>query len=333
LHLLYARFWHKVLFDHECVSTAEPFQRLVNQGMILGDVELTGYRDPSGAWVSLSDVKDRKHRRTGEDLTPVKLEPEQVEKRGESTVLADDPKIVVESRAYKMSKARGNVVNPDDIVKDYGADSLRLYEMFMGPLEATKPWSMSGVEGVARFLGRVWRMVADDRAEDVQLDPAVQDVEPTEEQLRVLHKTIKAVTDDTQRLSFNTAISRMMEFVNEIGQLDPRPKSLLDPFVLILSPYAPHLAEELWEVLGHSDTLAYEPWPEYDESLLVETTMELPVQVNGKVRGRITVSADADSKTIEQTARDDETVARNLDGKAVAKVIVVPGRLVNFVVK
>ncbi|HXY35446.1 MAG TPA: class I tRNA ligase family protein, partial [Planctomycetaceae bacterium] len=240
---------------------------------------------------------------------------------------------MVAQRTYKMSKSRGNVINPDTVVGDYGADALRLYEMFMGPLEAVKPWSMSGVEGISRFLARVWRMIADERADDVRLAPAVRDVTPTSEQLRVLHRTIKAVTDDLEKMSFNTAISRLMEFTNEISPADPRPKSLLEPFVLLLSPLAPHLAEELWQVLGHSATLAYEPWPTYDESLIAESEIEIPVQVNGKVRGKVRVPVDADQAAIETAARADSAVAGYLAGKTVVKVIFVPGRLLNFVVK
>ncbi len=232
-----------------------------------------------------------------------------------------------------MSKSRGNVVNPDDVVQGYGADSLRLYEMFMGPLEQMKPWSMKGVEGVSRFLGRVWRMIVDDRADEIRLADAVQDVPPTEDQERVLHKTIKAVTEDIEKLSFNTAISRMMEFTNAIGPADPRPKSLLEPFVLLLSPFAPHLAEELWEVLGHDQTLAYAPWPAFEESKIAEDTVEIPVQINGKLRGKVQVAADADQSAIQKTAEADESIAGLLAGKKIAKVIVVPGRLVNFVVK
>ncbi|HID24506.1 MAG TPA: leucine--tRNA ligase, partial [Planctomycetaceae bacterium] len=216
LHLLYARFWHKVLFDRGHVSTPEPFQRFVNQGMILGEAELNAFKDKSGRWVSARDVDPDTF-----DGERVRLQPDQVEKRGDEFVLKENPQIVVESRAYKMSKSRGNVVNPDDIVAQYGADSLRMYEMFMGPLEATKPWSMSGVEGVSRFLGRVWRMIVDEAAEDERLNPAVKEVDPTPQQKRLLHKTIKAVTEDIEKLSFNTAISRMMEFVNEMGTQEP----------------------------------------------------------------------------------------------------------------
>ncbi len=328
LHLLYSRFWHKVLFDRGFLETPEPFQRLVNQGMILGEAELKAYQDSSGQWVSADQIDAENF-----DGETVPVTAEEVEKRGEGFVLIEQPEIVVESRAYKMSKSRGNVINPDDIVEEYGADSLRLYEMFMGPLEATKPWNMSGVEGVSRFLARAWRMIVDERADEVTVHPAISDDEPDSEQLKVLHHTIKVVTQDIEKLSLNTAISRLMEFTNALGQSDPRPRSLMEPFVLMLSPFAPHLAEELWCLLGHDQTLAYETWPVCDESLLVSSTVELPVQVNGKLRGKVTVATDADQQTIEQAAAADEGVARFLDGKTVVKTIVVPGRLVNFVAK
>uniref|UniRef100_A0A7C2PG79 Leucine--tRNA ligase n=1 Tax=Schlesneria paludicola TaxID=360056 RepID=A0A7C2PG79_9PLAN len=309
LHLLYARFWHKVLFDRGHVTCPEPFKRLVNQGMILGEMEFTLPND--GGRVS----------------------PDDVEKRGENWVLKSDPNTLVDARSYKMSKSRGNVINPDHVVQEYGADSLRMYEMFMGPLEATKPWSMAGVDGIYRFLGRVWRLIADDRADDNRLNDSVRDVPPTPEQLRTLHRTIKAVTEDIERLGFNTAISRMMEFTNEFTSQEVRPKAVLEPFVLLLSPFAPHLAEELWRLLGHADTLAYEPWPTFDPALLVESTIEVPVQVNGKVRGKVTVPKDADQAAVEAAAKAHDTVAANLAGKTIAKAIYVPGKLLNFVVK
>jgi len=273
LHLLYSRFWHKVLFDRGHVSHPEPFRKLVNQGMILGE-------------------------------------------NGE-----------------KMSKSRGNVVNPEQVVNDRGADALRLYEMFMGPLEQVKPWQTSGVEGVYRFLSRVWRMIVDDRAEQVQLDSSVQDVPATPDQLRILHKTIRAVTDDIERMAFNTAISRMMEFTNGMSDQEVRAKSVLEQFVLLLSPFAPHIAEELWFALGHTTTLAYEPWPVADPRWLIEDSVEVPVQVNGKLRSRLVVPAGTTAEVLQATAEADETVRRQLEGKTVVKVIVVPGRLVNFVVK
>jgi leucyl-tRNA synthetase len=232
-----------------------------------------------------------------------------------------------------MSKSRGNVVNPDEVVQEYGADALRLYEMFMGPLEAVKPWSMDGVSGVRGFLDRAWRMILDDRAEAVQLHAVVRDIEPTAEQNRMLHKTIKAVTADIQQMSFNTAIARMMEFTNFFLKAEVRPKTAMQKLVLLLSPFAPHIAEELWQALGHDNTLAYEPWPAFDEAALREDTIEVPVQINGKLRGRIQVHAGADAAALESAARGDAKIAELLAGKTVVKAIVVPGRMVNFVVK
>jgi leucyl-tRNA synthetase len=340
LHLLYSRFWHKVLFDRGHVSTLEPFNRLVNQGMILGEAEITGYKTAAGAWVSVRNVAEgppdgpgKIDRRTGEAVTAVSVPQGEAAKQGNDFVLAADPAIVVESRAYKMSKSRGNVINPDQVVDEYGADALRLYEMFMGPLEATKPWSMSGVEGVSRFLARVWRMIADERSEEIQLNPAVQDVEPTPEQLRLLHRTIQAVTKDLQSLGFNTAISRLMEFVNSVGGVEPRPKSMMEKFVLLLSPLAPHLAEECWEILGHEKTLAYEPWPEFDPTLLVEATVDIPVQVNGKLRSQVTIQRGSAEEAALAVARGDAKVAGYLEGQSIVKVIFVPDRMLNIVVK
>jgi leucyl-tRNA synthetase len=322
LHLLYARFWHKVLFDRGHVSTPEPFHRLVNQGMILGETEYTGYQDASGRWVS-SPAK--------EELTAVKLEDDQIVKKGDGFVLAADPSIRIDARAHKMSKARGNVINPDVVVEDYGADSLRLYEMFMGPLEAVKPWSMKGVEGVYRFLGRAWRMIVDFEADAIGLDPRVKDVEPTLEQAKIVARTVAAVTDDLEAMRFNTAISRLMEFVNAFTGQEIRPIRAMETFTLLLSPMAPHLAEELWEILGHEATLAYAPWPTFDPALLKDDEIEVPVQINGKLRVRISVPADADVAQLEAAARSDEKIIALIDGKAIRKTIVVPGKLVNFV--
>jgi leucyl-tRNA synthetase len=333
LHLLYSRFWHKVLFDRGHLSTVEPFQRLINQGMILGEAELTGYQSESEEWVSARHVSDNLDTRSQQPVVPIKLTADLVTKQGNDFVLAADATVVVDSRAHKMSKSRGNVINPDEVVNDYGADSLRLYEMFMGPLEATKPWSMSGVEGVSRFLGRVWRMITDEQRDDIVLHPAVQDVAPSAEQVRLLHRTIQAVTDDLDKLSFNTSISRLMEFVNAISPLDVRPRAVLEPFVLLLSPLAPHLAEELWELLGHPQTLAYEPWPKYDPALLVETELEIPVQINGKVRARIRVPAGAEQAVAEQIAQAEPRIIEQLAGKQIIKTIFVVDRTLSFVVR
>jgi leucyl-tRNA synthetase len=338
LHLLYSRFWHKVLFDRGYVSTAEPFQRLVNQGMILGETEYTGFQDESGRWISstLVDTDDHGHAIRGlvdrHPATPIRLSEDQVTKKGEGFVLTQDPEIRVDARSHKMSKSRGNVINPDKIVADYGADSLRLYEMFMGPLEAVKPWSMKGVEGVYRFLARAWRMIVDAEADAIHLDAKVQDVPLTLEQSKVVARTVAAVTDDIEALRFNTAISRLMEFTNFFTAQDGRPRSAMETFTLLLAPMAPHLAEELWQILGQTQTLAYELWPGYDSALLKDDEIEIPVQVNGKLRGRVVVPADADSARIESTARDDPKIAALLEGKTIRKAVVVSGKLVNFVV-
>jgi len=270
LHLLYARFWHKVLYDLDLVSTVEPFRKLRNQGMILGE-------------------------------------------NGE-----------------KMSKSRGNVVNPDDVIADQGADSLRLYLMFLGPLERDKPWNTHGIEGVRRFLDRSWRLVVDD---EENLDARVVDAEPGEDTLRILHKTIDAVTVMTEDLRFNTAISQMMVFVNEMTSLELRPRAVLEQFVLLLAPYAPHMAEELWGRLGHSGTLSYETWPVADPQYLVEDLITVVVQVNGKVREQLSVPAEIGQDEIIAQALASEKVQSWTEGKTVVKTIYVPGKLVSVVVK
>ncbi|MBI4343420.1 MAG: leucine--tRNA ligase [Candidatus Omnitrophica bacterium] len=282
LHLLYARFWHKVLYDLQLVSTPEPFTRLVNQGLILGE------------------------------------------------------------DSEKMSKSRGNVVNPDDIITAYGADAFRLYEMFMGPLEVVKPWSTRNIEGVARFLQRVWRL--GELVQGSRLEAGGKSQTPGPSALeRKRHETIRRVTEDIEHLRLNTAISAMMEFVNALhdalgpeprtSNLEPRTlRSLVETLVLLLAPFAPHLCEELWQRLGHAESLACEPWPAVDEAALREAHIQYVVQVNGKVRARLTLPADASEEALKQTVLADVQVKKFLDGKPVKQVIVVPKRLVNIVI-
>jgi leucyl-tRNA synthetase len=306
LHLLYSRFWHKVLFDRGYVSSMEPFQRLVNQGMILS----VTYRTSAGRIVPYSQIRFEEgkalHAETGEELA------------GETE---------------KMSKSRGNVIAVDVPIQRYGADTTRLYEMFIGPLESTKPWSMQGVEGISRFLNRAWRMIVDESADTMQVSSKVapKETDPTEDQLRVLHKTIRSVTQDMQNLSFNTAISRLMEFVNYFTGQESRPHACMESFVLMLAPMAPHICEELWQVLGHTESLAYAAWPAFDERYVQENTIEVPVQINGKVRGRITASVNATGSELEQAALADPRVKKFLEGGTIRKVIVVPGKLINIV--
>ena len=298
LHLLYARFWHKVLYDIGAVSTVEPFGRLVSQGMILGEVEYTG---ADGAKIAAEDVT----------------------KKGDGYVLASDESVKVSARAHKMSKSRGNVVNPDDVVDEFGADSLRLYEMFMGPLRETKVWQTKGVEGCSRFLARAYRL----------FDPAkVTDCEPSDEQLKAINACVAKVTEETEGMRFNTAIAAMMEFVNAATKWDEKPRKTLEPFVLLLGPYAPHLSEELWGMLGHEGSNAYEAWPEADTSLLVEDTVTLAVQVNGKMRGKIELAADASQADAMSLAMAQENIAKFVGDEAdIKKIIYVPGKILNVV--
>ena len=270
LHLLYSRFWHKFLYDLGYVTTKEPFKKLVNQGMILGE------------------------------------------------------------DGQKMSKSRGNVVNPDKVIADYGADSMRLYEMFMGPLEAIKPWSMQGVEGVHRFLQKLWRLIVD--KDTGELQGSVKQAQADEATLRLLNQTIKKVGDDIESFGFNTAISAMMILVNHLARLPVVPVEVVEKLVLVLSPFAPHIAEELWAKLGHNETLAYENWPEYDRELIKEKEIELAIQVNGKIKDKIVVAADSSEEQIKQKALSCEKVTAAMSGKEPKKVIVIKSRLVNIVI-
>lgn len=329
LHLLYARFWHKVLYDAGVVSTPEPFRKLVHQGMILGELEYTTYVDEDGAFVSAPDVEGGRDKRSGRAVTSKRIGEADVEKHGERFVLREHPQIIVDARAHKMSKSRGNVVNPDDIVAQHGADAFRLYEMFMGPLEQVKPWSTTGVEGTHRFLNRVWRLLVDDHgalSAKVSAEPA------SREQLRVLHRTIAKVTEDIEALRMNTAIASLMELTNTAYKWERIPTEVAGTLALLLSPFAPHIAEEVWSLLGHGESLAYAPWPEADPALLESDTFEIPVQVNGKMRGRVTVPADADQETVVRIAREDDNVKRHLEGQNVKRAIYVPGRILNLVV-
>lgn len=325
LHLLYARFWHKVLYDIGVVSTKEPFTRLVNQGMILGEIEYTAFKDERGKWISYDQLSD------DIEVEAVKLSEDQIEKRGPKVYLkATD--VIVKAKAEKMSKSRGNVVNPDDIVQEYGADSLRLYEMFMGPLEAVKPWSTKDVGGPYRFLQRVWRLIVDE--ESGSLAVSVKEAEPNAAMLKSLHECIKKVSEDLEGMRYNTAISAMMTFLNDANKWDFFPVSFARDFTLILSPFAPHLAEELWEKLGNTTSLAYEKWPVWNEEYLVEDSITLPVQVNGKVRANLEIPADKvqDKAFILDEAKKLEGAQKHMEGKSLRKEIYVPGRIVNLVV-
>ncbi len=321
LHLLYARFWHKVLYDIGVVSTKEPFQRVVNQGMILGRTYRYWETD-EGDILGKADADDR------DDVTEKVVAPADVRWQND-TALHPEADVELDELTEKMSKSRGNVVNPDTVIEEYGADSLRLYEMFMGPLEQAKPWDARAVSGVHRFLSRIWRLTVGD---DGGLADNVLDYEPSGEEQKELHKTIQKVTDDTGELRFNTAIAAMMEFVNFLYKQDDVSKQTLETLTIMLAPYAPHTAEELWETLGNDPSVANADWPDYDEELTKEDTVEVAVQVMGKVRGTIDVPVDADEDTAVAAARAEENVERYIEGKTIRKVIWVPGRILNFVV-
>ncbi|WP_419878922.1 leucine--tRNA ligase [Brevibacillus centrosporus] len=270
LHLLYSRFWHKFLYDIGVVPTKEPFQKLFNQGMILGE------------------------------------------------------------NNEKMSKSKGNVVNPDDIINSHGADTLRMYEMFMGPLDASIAWSTKGLDGARRFLDRVYRLFVNDSG---QLNEKIVDTSEVAGMERTYHQTVKKVTEDYEGLRFNTGISQLMVFVNEAYKQEVLPKKYMEDFVKMLSPIAPHIAEELWEKLGHTETIAYEAWPTYDESKLVEDEVEIVLQVNGKNKEKLLIASDATKEQMEELAMENEVIKELIEGKTIVKMIAVPGKLVNIVVR
>jgi len=268
LHLLYARFWHKFLYDIGVVSTKEPFQNLFNQGMILGE------------------------------------------------------------NNEKMSKSKGNVVNPDDIVESHGADTLRMYEMFMGPLDASIAWSNNGLDGSRRFLDRIWRLLTDENGNIAGNIIETDDLAQLE---KVYHQTVKKVTENFEELKFNTAISQLMVFINEAYKAEVMPKVFIEGFVKLLSPVAPHIAEELWEKLGHTDTITYETWPAYDEAKLVDDEVEIVIQINGKMKVKLMVPTGTPKEKLEEIAMGDHIIKEQIDGKTIRKVIAVPGKLVNIV--
>ncbi|MCH7547479.1 MAG: class I tRNA ligase family protein, partial [Planctomycetes bacterium] len=300
LHLLYARLWHKILFDFGEVATPEPFRHLFHQGMI------TSFA----------------YQRADKSLVPV----DEVEVKSEDSAVEIETGQPVKQIVAKMSKSLKNVINPDDVITEYGTDTFRLYEMYMGPLDASKPWNPRDIVGVFRFLQRVWRLAVNEETCVLSLaESSDEDIE------KLLHRTIAKVGDDIERLAMNTAIAAMIEFVNAATAKGGLSRDQLERFMIILAPFAPHIAEELFSKLGHDESITYTTWPAYDETKLQDETIEIPVQIMGKVRGRITVPADSDEDVIKQVALDDPQIASQLEGKTVRKVIVVKGKIVNIV--
>ena len=338
LHLLYSRFWHKVLYDLGLVHTPEPFQKLLNPGMILGhsyryfDNNLSD--DPSFAARAYPASEVRfdhdtpVHKKTGEEVKARWVVSQDVRWSEEGTPWHPTlDGLVLEEVTEKMSKSRGNVVNPDEIIAEYGTDALRLYEMFMGPLDKGAPWSPESIPGVVRFLQRAYRLVLGEE----ERVPVVEG-NGTPDQARLTARTIQGVTQDLEEMSFNTAISKLMVFVRDITKDGPLPRASAESFVVLLSPFAPHLAEELWEGLGHAPSLAHQAWPAFDPALVVREELTIPLQVNGKLRSKIQVSADAKKEEILELAQKDKKLGEWLQGTTPRKVIYVEKKLVNFVV-
>ena len=340
-HLIYSRFWNKFLFDLGVSCEEEPFQKLVNQGMIQGRSNFVyrvnatdadtkpvfvskGLKDqydttPIHVWVNLvkNDILDQEAFRN--------WRPE----FKNASFICEDGKYVCGWAIEKMSKSMYNVVNPDDIIAEYGADTLRLYEMFLGPVEASKPWDTNGIDGCHRFLKKFWSLFWENRTDKW----LVTDDEPSKDSLKSVHKLIKKVSADIEQFSYNTSISAFMICVNELTQQKCHSRAALEPIVVLLAPFAPHIAEELWHQLGHDTTVCDAQWPTWDDSLLVESEMQMMVSFNGKARFQITLPADASNDDIQKTALADERSAKYIGEKKVVKVIVVPKRIINIVIK
>ena len=341
LHLLYSRFWHKVLFDLGLVHTKEPFQKLLNPGMILGysyryfDNNLSDDPHVKATAYSASEVRfDNEtplHKKTGEELKTRWVTAKDVRwSEDEQPLHPTIDALKLEEVTEKMSKSRGNVVNPDDIIIEYGTDALRLYEMFMGPLDKGAPWSTDSIPGVSRFLQRSYRLFMGNREGDESI--SLVEGAGTPEQARLTAETIQGVSQDLDSMGFNTAISKLMVFVRDICKDAPLPRESGEAFLMLLSPFAPHIAEELWARIGNLSSIALQPWPAYDSSLIVKEEMTIPLQVNGKLRSKIVVPADSSQDDIVARAQQDDKVLEWLKGASPRKVIYVEKKLVNFVV-
>ena len=332
-HLIYSRFWNKFLFDLGLICKDEPFQKLINQGMIQGRSNFVYRVVGTNKFVSLGLKDQYKTQEIHVDVNIVSNDILDLDKFrawmpdfANAEFILEDGKYICGWAVEKMSKSMFNVVNPDDIVENYGADTLRLYEMFLGPLEQSKPWDTNGIDGVHRFLKRLWGLFY--KGDDVN----VSDAEPTAEELKTLHKTIKKVTSDIEHFSFNTAISAFMICVNELNSAKCNKRAILEPLVVLLAPFAPHVAEELYHVLGNETTVCDAAFPKHDEKYLAENTVKYPISFNGKVRFTLELAADLNPKQVEEIALADEQTSKYLDGKSIKKVIVVPKKIVNIVI-
>ena len=333
-HLLYSRFWNKFLKDKDFAPTEEPFKKLINQGMILGTSAFVYRIEGTNTFVSKNKIGDKKVQPIHADVSIVNSSDElDVEKfkawredyAGAEFILDENGKYIVGREVEKMSKSKYNVVTPDDICAEYGADTLRLYEMFLGPLEQAKPWNTAGISGVFGFLKKLWRLYFDENGLIVNND------EPTKDNLKSLHKTIKKVAEDIEGFSFNTSVSQFMICVNELSSQNCHSRAILEPLAVVISPYAPHIAEELWSLLGHEGSIATVPFPVFDPQHLVESEKEYPVSFNGKMRFTIKLPLDLTKEQIEEIVMQDERTQKQLDGRTPNKVIIVPGKIINLV--
>ena len=332
-HLLYSRFWNKFLKDRGYITAEEPFKKLINQGMILGTSAFVYRIEGTNTFVSKGKIGEHKVQPIHADVSLVNASSEldvdgfkawRPDFANAEFILEDSGKYIVGHEVEKMSKSKYNVVNPDDISVEYGADTLRLYEMFLGPLEQAKPWNTAGITGVSGFLKKLWRLYADDNG------VIVTDEEPTKDMYKSLHKTIKKVTEDIENFSFNTSVSQFMICVNELGQQKCHHKAILEPLALLVSPYAPHIAEELWSLLGNEGSISQVSFPKFEPSYLVESEKEYPVSFNGKMRFTITLPLDLSIEEIEKIIMADERTQAQLQGREPKKVIIVPGKIINI---
>ena len=334
-HLLYARFWQKFLFDRGFLTTDEFAQKLINQGMILGTSAFVARLEGTNTYVSLDKVNDSSVQFIHVDVNFINSSDEmdissfkswRKEYSSATFLTSDDGSFKVKRVVEKMSKSKYNVVSPDAICEDYGADALRLYEMFLGPLEQYKPWKTSGITGVSSFLKKLWRLYVDDSGVKVSNE------KPTKNSLKTLHKTIKKVTEDIEQFSFNTSVSNFMIAVNELSSQKCKSRDILEPLLVLISPYAPHIVEELWSLIGHKTSISNEKFPEFDAKYLYESSKVYPISFNGKMRFTLELSLDLAKDEIEKLVLENEKTISQLKGSSPKKVIVVPGKIINIVV-
>ena len=332
LHLLYARFWHKVLFDLGFVNTSEPFKKLVNQGMILGRSNFVYRVKDSNKYVSYNLRKNHDYTKIHVDVNLVENDKLNIKKFISSSKEFENAEFILEENEYlcgfeteKMSKSKSNVVNPDNIIESFGADTLRMYEMFLGPIEQSKPWNTNGIEGVYKFLNKFWSLFH--RGDKI----VISDKKPDKEELKILHTAIKKIKEDIERLSLNTCISQLMITVNKLSGKECNKKEILEPLIIIISPFAPHLCEELWNIIGNNKSVSFAEYPNFNSDYLVEDTYEYPLMINGKLRAKQSFSLNTENSEIEKSVLENETIKKWLDGKKIKKIIIVPNKIINIV--